>query len=60
MTDRFKFDEVRQKIVDMLKNDLLGPLDGDEVLDENPRHAYIVGMLAPQSETGSRCPRPPR
>lgn len=53
MTDRFKFDEVRQKIVDMLKNDLLGPLDGDEVLDENPRHAYIVGMLAPQSETGS-------
>lgn len=53
MTDRFKFAEVRQKIIDMLKIDLLGPLDENEVLDENPRHAYIVGMLAPQSKTGN-------
>ncbi len=53
MTDRFKFDEVRQKIIEMLKTDLLGPLDENEALYENPRHAYIVGMLAPQAETDS-------
>jgi len=53
MTDRFKYAEVRQQIIDMLKTDLMGPMDENEVLDENPRHAYIVGMLASQSETGS-------
>ena len=51
MADRFKYAEVRQRIIDMLKTDLEGPLDpaSEEVLDENPRHAYIVGVLAPQS-----------
>lgn len=52
MADRFKYAEVRQRIIDMLKTDLEGPLDpaSEEVLDENPRHAYIVGVLAPQSD----------
>lgn len=50
MADRFKYAEVRQHIIDMLKTDLMGPLDENEVLDENPRHAYIVGMLAPLSD----------
>ena len=54
MTDRLKYAEVRQKIIDMLKVDLMGPIDENEVLDENPRHAYIVGMLAPQ--TGKDSP----
>lgn len=51
MTDRFKYAEVRQRIIDMLKTDLQGPLDpaSEEVLGENPRHAYIVGVLAPQT-----------
>lgn len=51
MTDRFKFAEVRQNIIDMLRTDLLGPMDENEVLSENPRNAYIVGMLAPQTVT---------
>lgn len=48
--DRFKYSEVRQLIIDMLKMDLLGPTEEKEVLNENPRHAYVVGMLAPQTE----------
>lgn len=50
MADRFKYAEVRQKVIEMLKTDLLGPMDPNEIMDENPRHAYLVGMLAPQSE----------
>ena len=50
MADRYKYAEVRQHIINMLKTDLMGPVVEDEVLDENPRFAYIVGMLAPQTE----------
>lgn len=49
MTDRFKYAEVRQKIIDAVKMDLMGPQTENEILDENPRHAYIVGMLSPQT-----------
>ena len=31
--DRFKYAEVRQKIIDALKIDLVGPMQEDEVLD---------------------------
>lgn len=51
MADRFKYSKVRQEIIDALKIDLMGPQSEEEVLDENPRHAYIIGMLASQSET---------
>ena len=50
MDDRAKYSEVRQMIIDMLRMDLLGPTDENETLSENPRHAYVVGMLAPQTE----------
>lgn len=50
MENRFKYSEVRQRIIDMLKTDLMGPIDENEVLSENPRHAYVVGMLAPQTD----------
>lgn len=58
MADRFKYAEVRQRIIDMLKTDLQGPLDpaSEEVLGENPRHAYIVGVLAPQSALEGETP----
>ncbi len=26
----------------------MGPQSEDEILDENPRHAYVIGMLSPQ------------
>jgi hypothetical protein len=51
MADRFKYSRVRQEIIDALRIDLMGPQSEDEVIDENPRHAYIIGMLASQSET---------
>mgnify|MGYP004711198287 CR=1 FL=1 len=49
MADRFKFAEVRQKVIDIMKMDLLGPSSEEEVLSQNPRFEYLVGMLAPQT-----------
>lgn len=53
MADRFKFAGVRQKVIEMMKTDLLGPMDENEILNQNPRFEYLVGMLAPQSEETS-------
>ena len=50
MPDRFEFAAVRQKIIDAVRTDLMGPQSETEVLDENPKHAYIIGMLISQSE----------
>ena len=50
MPDRFKYAKVRQEIINALKTDLMGPQSADEVLDENPKSAYIIGMLASQTE----------
>ena len=50
MADRSKYAEVRQKIIDAIRTDLIGPLDPKEVLDENPRYSYLVGMLEPQRD----------
>lgn len=52
MADRFRYAQVRQMIIDAMKIDLMGPQSENEVLDENPRYAYIIGLLAPQSEPG--------
>ena len=46
--DCFKYAEVRQKIIDALKIDLIGPMQEDEVLDESPVFAYLTGMLFPR------------
>lgn len=52
MADRFKYAEVRQKIIDAIRTDLIGPLSPEEVLDANnsPRFSYLVGMLEPQRD----------
>ena len=50
MEDRFRYSAVRQRIIDSMKTDLMGPISEEEVLDENPKHAYIIGLLAPQSD----------
>lgn len=52
MADRFRFAGVRQEIIEMLKNDLLGPGSAQEILNQNPRFEYVVGMLAPQTDEG--------
>lgn len=50
MAHRLKYAEVRQKIIDAIRTDLIGPFSTKEVLDENPRYAYLVGMLEPQRD----------
>lgn len=50
MPDRFKYAKVRQEIINALRIDLMGPQSKDEVLDESPKNAYIIGMLASQIE----------
>ena len=50
MTDRFKYSEVRQKIIEAIRTDLVGPVDANEVLEGNPRYEYIVGMLQADEE----------
>lgn len=50
---RFKFSDVRQEVIKMIQTDLLGPMDENEVLQQNPRFEYLVGMLAPQSSNDS-------
>jgi hypothetical protein len=53
MVDRFKYAEVRQKIIDAIRTDLIGPVSPEEVLNENPRFAYLVGMLEPQCDVNA-------
>lgn len=43
----FKHAAVRQKILDAIRTDLMGPQSDDEVLDELPTSSYITGMLYP-------------
>ena len=50
MADRFKYAEVRQKTIEAIRTDLIGPREEDEVLEENPRYAYLVGMLDAQND----------
>lgn len=50
MADRFKYAEVRQKIIEAIRTDLIGPREEEEVLEENPRYAYLVGMLDAQND----------
>ena len=55
MVDRVKYAEVRQQIIEMMKLDLMGPSNEREVLDENPRYSYIIGVLAPQAAHDGHC-----
>lgn len=50
MSDRFEYAEVRQQIIDMMRTDLMGPSDEEEIISDNPKSAYLVGMLAPQKD----------
>ena len=49
MEERMVFSKARQEIIKMLRTDLLGPAEPDEIVHENPRYSYKVGMLAPQT-----------
>jgi len=45
--DDFRFAAAREKILNAIRMDLLGPQCEDEVLDESPTISYITGMLYP-------------
>ena len=51
MNDRQKYAQVRSNIIDALKVDLIGPETQDEILDENPAFAYLMGILYPREAT---------
>lgn len=53
MPDRFKYSEVRQKIIDDIRLDLIGPREEEEILEESPKFAYLVGMLDIQKDENS-------
>ena len=55
MPDRFKYSEVRQKIINALRTDLMGPQSENEILDENPKSSYIIGMLASRRKRIFHC-----
>ena len=48
MNDRQKYAEVRQQLIDAIKVDLIGPESENEILEEPPTFAYLIGMLYPR------------
>lgn len=47
--------EARKKIVDIVKEDLLGPVFDDEVINEIPTSYYIMGKLYPLTNQSIDC-----
>lgn len=47
---RHIYKELRQKFVESLKTDLIGPYEEDEELFESPTTSYIMGRLSPINE----------
>lgn len=45
--------KVRDKIIEALNADLIGPLEVEEMLDESPLSTYITGMLYPLKSQAS-------
>lgn len=45
----FEGDRVRDRLIEALKFDLLGPEAEDEILLQSPRTRYLVGQLAPRN-----------
>ena len=46
MADRFKYSEVRQKIIDAIRTDLIGPREAEEVLEENHHLVVMVDCMS--------------
>lgn len=47
--DRFAEAALRQKIIDALKIDLIGPIEPNEVMDQDPASEYLTGMIYAKS-----------
>lgn len=47
MTDK-QTDAARQRMVERLTQDLMGPLSADEILQDSPSEIYMTGILFAQ------------
>ena len=47
--DRFAEAALRQKIIDALKIDLIGPVEPNEVMDQDPASEYLTGIIYAKS-----------
>lgn len=47
--DRFAEAALRQKIIDALKIDLIGPIEPNEVMDQDPASEFLTGMIYAKS-----------
>lgn len=45
-------DEYRQRVLELVERELLGPYSEDEVIDDNPQRRYVVGQLATSEDGG--------
>lgn len=53
MTDLTAYYNFRDDLIQRLKADVVGPIGGmDEILDEDPATAYVMGVLYPQQSDG--------
>ena len=52
--------QLRSKLEEMVKNDLLGPAAGEneELIERNVRDRYVVGVLAPRRQAAPGKPQP--
>ena len=48
MNDKQKYAQLRSSLIDALKVDLIGPEAPEEILDESPAYAYLIGILYPR------------
>lgn len=47
---RLVYKDLRQKFIDSLRTDLIGPYEENEELRESPTSSYIMGRLSPEGE----------
>ena len=50
MSNAFLESEVRQKIIEAIRKDLMGPYEPHEILSGRPNIEYITGILSPDTE----------
>lgn len=55
MDKQTKYAIVRKKLIDDIKKDLIGPISENEILNENPRFAYITGILDYKNSDCYKC-----
>ena len=55
MGNYVEYYEAREKIVEIVKEDLVGPVTEDEVINEFPTSYYIMGKLYPNAKENMEC-----